>query len=116
MFLHLIQFLALHEVAINRRSAFVPSFLVLDQPSRPYYGGKDKTSLTRDKHSDDAKISAAFGLLDNFTKRMNSEYQTEFQMIVFEHVPTSLLSGMSHIHLVEEFRDGNALIPQKWVP
>jgi hypothetical protein len=115
MFLHLIQFLALHEVAINRKSRFVPSFLVLDQPSRPYYGEKDETGAARDKHSDNAKIASAFGLLDRFIERMNSEYKTEFQMIVFEHVPMSLLKEMPHVHLVEEFRNGNALIPQKWI-
>lgn len=114
MFLHLIQFLALHEVAINRKSAFVPSFLVLDQPSRPYYGDEGNTRPKRDEHSDEAKISAAFRLLDNFVKRMNSEYTSEFQMIVFEHVPKLLFKDMSHVHLVEEFRGGNALIPRSW--
>lgn len=114
MFLHLIQFLALHEVAINRKSAFVPSFLVLDQPSRPYYGDEAKLHLKRDKHSDEAKIAEAFSLLDGFVQKMNSEYKAEFQMLVFEHVPKSLFKDMSHVHLVEEFRDGNALIPRKW--
>lgn len=116
MFLHIIQFLALHEVAINRKSAFVPSFLVLDQPSRPYYGDEDNKRQKGDEHSDEAKISAAFRLLDNFVKRMNSEYKSEFQMIVFEHVPKLLFKDMPHIHLVEEFRGGNALIPRKWIP
>ncbi|CBJ39340.1 conserved protein of unknown function [Ralstonia solanacearum CMR15] len=115
MFLHLIQFLALHEVAINRSSAFVPSFLVIDQPSRPYYGNKNKPDPARDKHSDDAKITSALRLLDNFVNRMNTEYKTDFQMIVFEHVPTSMLDGLEHVHLVEEFHDGNALIPREWL-
>lgn len=115
MFLHLIHFLALHEVAINRKSIFVPGFLILDQPSRPYYGDESKSNLKRDEHSDEAKISAAFGLLDNFVKRMNSDYKVEFQMIVFEHVPKSLFKDMSYVHLVEEFRDGNALIPKDWI-
>lgn len=116
MFLHLIQFLALHEVAINRKSAFVPSFLVLDQPSRPYYGDEAKSHLKRDKHSDEAKITEAFRLLDGFVERMNSDYKSEFQMLVFEHVPKSLFKEMSRVRLVEEFRDGNALIPKKWMP
>lgn len=114
MFLHLIQFLALHEVAVNRKSAFVPSFLVLDQPSRPYYGDESKSNTKRDKHSDESKITEAFRLLDGFVQKMNSEYKSEFQMLVFEHVPKSLFSEMPHIHLVEEFRDGNALIPRNW--
>lgn len=115
MFLHLIQFLALHEVAINRNSSFVPSFLVIDQPSRPYYGSQNGTDPARNRHSDEAKIMSAFKLLDNFISRMNSDYQMDFQMIVFEHVPKSMLVGFKNFHLVEEFHGGNALVPQQWL-
>ncbi|MGN6317984.1 DUF3732 domain-containing protein, partial [Trinickia sp.] len=80
------------------------------------YGDEDNKRQKGDEHSDEAKISAAFRLLDNFVKRMNSEYKSEFQMIVFEHVPKLLFKDMPHIHLVEEFRGGNALIPRKWIP
>jgi hypothetical protein len=114
MFLHLFQFLALHEVAINKRSAFVPNFLILDQPSRPYYGDEGVVDPDKVSHSDRAKIKAAFRLLNNFVERINQDYGAEFQMIVFEHVPPSIFEGMPHVHLVEQFRDGNALIPPSW--
>lgn len=114
MFLHLFQFLALHEVAINKKSAFVPSFLILDQPSRPYYGDEGVVHPDKVNHSDRAKIRAAFMLLNNFVERINRDYGAEFQMIVFEHIPPSILEGMQHVHLVEQFREGNALIPPSW--
>ncbi|SFI22266.1 Protein of unknown function [Collimonas sp. OK307] len=114
MFLHLFQFLALHEVAINKKSVFVPAFLVLDQPSRPYYGEEDVVDPEEVDHSDRAKIKAAFEMLNNFVARINRDYGAEFQMIVLEHIPASLLAGMKNIHLVEQFRDGNALIPASW--
>lgn len=114
MFLHLLQFLALHEVAIIHKSPFVPSFLIIDQPSRPYYPDevpKDDVVLS---NSDSEKVSIAFQLLNDFVVRMNSEYQTEFQMIVFEHVPKTTFIGMEYVHLLPEFRNGEALIPQSW--
>jgi hypothetical protein len=45
---------------------------------------------------------------------MNKEYQAEFQMIVFEHVPRTTFAGMDYVHLLPEFRNGEALIPQSW--
>jgi len=115
MFMHLFHFLALHEVAISRRSKFVPSFLVLDQPSRPYYGEEEKTSKIESLPKTDAgKITAAFELLNNYISNINKNYDSSFQMIVFEHVPVSIFEKMKNIHLVEKFRDGVALIPESW--
>lgn len=116
MFMHLFHFMALQEVAISRKSRFVPSLLILDQPSRPYYGDEEKISKIESlPKTDTGKITAAFQLMNNFISHINSEYQTSFQMIVFEHVPVSIFEDMKNIHLVEKFRDGVALIPSGWV-
>lgn len=114
MFLHLLQFLALQEVAISHKSPFVPRFLIIDQPSRPYYPDekpKDNVMLT---NSDSEKVSIAFQLLNDFVARINKEYKAEFQMIVFEHVPKDTFAGMDYVHLLPEFRNGEALIPSSW--
>ncbi|RQM47087.1 DUF3732 domain-containing protein [Paraburkholderia bannensis] len=114
MFLHLLHFLALHEVAISHKSPFVPTFLVIDQPSRPYYPEeKPKDGEVLD-NSDSEKVSIAFQLLNDFTERMNRDHQAEFQMIVFEHVPKHTFDGMAFVHLLPEFRNGEALIPSSW--
>lgn len=115
MFMHLFHFLALHEVAISRHSKFVPSFLVLDQPSRPYYGEDEKASKIESlPKTDTGKITAAFELLNNYISEINKNYHSSFQMIVFEHVPVSIFEKMKNVHLVEKFRDGVALIPESW--
>lgn len=114
MFLHLLQFLALHEVAISHKSPFVPRFLIIDQPSRPYYPDekpKDDVVLT---NSDSEKVLIAFQLLNDFVARINKEYKAEFQMIVFEHVPKDTFAGLDYVHLLPEFRNGEALIPSSW--
>ncbi|ARL87137.1 hypothetical protein BOC57_13875 [Burkholderia pseudomallei] len=114
MFLHLLQFLALHEVAISHKSPFVPSFLIIDQPSRPYYPDEKAKDNVILENSDSEKVSIAFQLLNDFVARMNKEYETEFQMIVFEHVPKDTFAGMNYVHLLPEFRGGEALIPPSW--
>ncbi|MFP4893798.1 DUF3732 domain-containing protein [Paraburkholderia sp. EG304] len=114
MFLHLLHFLALHEVAISHKSMFIPSFLIIDQPSRPYYPDNKADDSVALKNSDTEKVSIAFNLLNNFIARMNRDYETEFQMIVFEHVPSETFKDMAYVHILPEFRNGEALIPEGW--
>ncbi|MDJ0766794.1 MAG: DUF3732 domain-containing protein [Myxococcota bacterium] len=110
MFLHLFLFLGLHEAIMRKNAVFTPSFLIIDQPSRPYWGDEDRKKEKLDS-SDEYKIKMAFSLLDKFMETSREEIEKEFQMIVFEHIPSKIWHGMENIHLVEEFKNGNALIP-----
>lgn len=114
MFLHLLHFLALHEVALSQKSVFIPSFLVIDQPSRPYYSDK-KAPRKEISNSDSEKVRIAFSLLNSFVRRANKDYQAQFQMIVFEHVPREDLENLEFVHLLPDFSDGEALIPSSWL-
>lgn len=114
MFLHLLHFLALQEVAIGQRSPFVPSFLIVDQPSRPYYPDDKPKDAVVLNNSDTAKVHTAFKLLNDFITNINVNYEREFQMIVLEHVPATTFLGMENIHVLPEFRNGEALIPASW--
>lgn len=115
MFKHIFMFLGLHELMLSQKTKHVPSFLLIDQPSRPYYGEEGDLSETRLKHSDKSKIIDAFKLMDKFTDNVLNEIKNSFQMIVFEHVPKEYFDEFDNIHLVEEFRDGNALVPQEFL-
>lgn len=114
MFLHLFMFLALHEVAITKGGKFVPSFLFIDQPSRPYYGEEKIMDEVHLKNSDQAKVSQAFELLGSFVTRMKKNHNAEFQMIVLEHVPVELFQDIPNVKVLPEFRGKNALIPSHW--
>jgi hypothetical protein len=109
MFLHLFFTLSMHEIAFKNSSPFVAPYIVIDQMSRPYWGGGDinKSEL---ETSDISKITKAFELLNTFIENRQRN-SGNFQMIVFEHVPTSVFENFEKCHLVEEFTDGNALIP-----
>ncbi|WP_282072226.1 DUF3732 domain-containing protein [Polaribacter atrinae] len=110
MFLHLFFSLAMQEIIFKNKSPYVAPLLIIDQPSRPYYGDDGLRKADED-HSDDFKITQAFKLLDKFITERN-ENEGEFQMIVFEHISKNLFKDMENVHLVDsEFRNGNALIP-----
>ncbi|QZE14952.1 DUF3732 domain-containing protein [Halosquirtibacter laminarini] len=112
MFLHLFMFLGLHEHFIDIEQSYIPQFLVLDQPSQPYYEGiKENEELTKD--DDKGKLQDAFSLINSFINIINKEYETDFQIILLEHAPQKYWTEkkLENFHLVEKFRDGNALIP-----
>lgn len=114
MFLHLSLFLGIQEYLIELESNYVPSWLILDQPSRPYFGEGELSDTLMKPETDNAKIRNMLNLLVNFAKKINDEMNKEFQIILLEHVPKDFWINdnylMSKIHLVEEFKDGNALV------
>lgn len=116
LFMHLCLFLALHEASVIQKSEYIPQYLILDQPSRPYYGDErdvdDEDGVWNNSivESDKYKIQRAMQLLNNFIGKLNSEYKQDFQIILLEHIPKQVWEGLDNFHLVEEFRNGNALI------
>ena len=115
MFLHICLFLGLHELIILQKSPYVPGMLILDQPSRPYYGEEEiKEDIAWDdiKHTDKGKITIAMKLLDNFISYVYKELDSDFQIILLEHIPDKIWikAKLENFYLVEEFRHGNALI------
>jgi hypothetical protein len=109
MFLHLFLFLGLHERIINAQTPYVPPFLIIDQFSRPYWGEGEIKKDTLNQ-SDISKVRTALELLNSFMDH-TIDTGNDFQMIVFEHINSELWKNLPHVHLVEEFRNGNALIP-----
>lgn len=112
MFLHLFLFLGLHEHFINQKINFVPQFLIIDQPSQPYYESKKSGSESID--DDKLKLQNAFKLLNSFITKINDSYNEDFQIILLEHASPDYWEDLDleNFHLVKEFRDGNALIPK----
>ncbi|WP_286897450.1 MULTISPECIES: DUF3732 domain-containing protein [Sphingobacterium] len=120
MFLHLFLFLGLHEHFISLKHSYVPQFLILDQPSQPYYEGARENTLDIEeiqKDDDKNKLQSAFKLLNDFISSINKEYNTDFQIILLEHAPERYWKeiNLENFHLVELFRNGNALIPERGI-
>lgn len=110
MFLHLCCFLGIHKVALDMKNTQkIFPFLFIDQPSIPYYSGSDM------KNDDKDKLIDAFTLLNDFVTFVNKEYKKEFQIILIEHAPKSywIDTKLLNFHTVEEFTEGNKLIPNE---
>lgn len=118
MFLHLFLFLGLHEVIMANGGRHVAPFLIIDQFSRPYWGDDENGGAKSEQpdeedrdvnESDVAKVHSALKLLDHFISQTNSAGKV-FQIILFEHIKPKYWENLENFHLVEIFRDGNALI------
>jgi len=110
MFLHLCFFLGFQKHFIEMKNQNVLPFLFIDQPSIPYYSGSDNIG-----NNDKQKLLDAFKLFDNFITTINVELKTDFQIILIEHAPVSYWenSDFKNFHTVEEFTNGNKLIPER---
>lgn len=101
---------------LAQESVYVPSFLILDQPSRPYfntdvdYNYEDSEKLITNK-DDWSKVKDIFKLWDRFFDYILSK-NMHFQVIMLEHVSEKAWQDCTHTHLVSVF-DGlkKALIP-----
>lgn len=121
---HLATMFGLHEffwqLKKNRKTNYVPSFLVLDQPSQVYY--PESLNINRKKIKKDSKdvedTKKIFEACEEFL--INTE--NDIQLILLEHVPKDMWKDIepNNIKLVEEWRgtkgakNFKALIPQKW--
>jgi hypothetical protein len=106
MFMHLCLYLGLHEHVLNIEQDHIPEFLFIDQPSTPYYEGKN---------DDKAKLLDAFKLLNSFVGFINDEKKKHFQIIMVEHASKEywIDNDLSYFHTVDEFIEGKGLIPNE---
>lgn len=104
MFMHLCLFLGLHEHVLNIEQEHIPDFLFIDQPSTPYYEGKN---------DDKAKLLDAFTLLNSFISYIKQERNKHFQIILVEHASKDywIDNDLSYFHTVDEFLGGKGLVP-----
>lgn len=105
LYLHVSYFLAIHEIAKTRFIPWVPSFLVLDQVSTPYFSSDGRPN------DDIRSLDKVLAELDQFVIDMDK--RGGFQMILLEHIGrehwTSL--KLDRFHLVDrELRDDYGLI------
>lgn len=109
---HLATLFGIHEylnsLNNNGKINYIPTFLILDQPSQVYYP-KEFTEGSKDI-ADTKKI---FETAYEFMKRTNNQ----IQIIILEHVPTSMWENINtdSFYLVEKWdKDLDALIPEEW--
>lgn len=115
LFMHLCLFAGMHQMLLDEESGYVPSFLIIDQPSRPYFNNSEYDYKNSEQHlskkDDWSKVKNIFNLWDKFLSYI-IEKEKHFQLIVLEHVSENAWTDCNHVCLREIF-DGkkNALIP-----
>ncbi|WMJ00733.1 DUF3732 domain-containing protein [Pseudomonas chlororaphis subsp. aurantiaca] len=105
LYLHLAYFLSIHEVAKRHKVSWMPSFMILDQPSTPYY------STEGEPNDDVVSLDAALIEMNSFVKKMDQE--GGFQIILLEHIRESDWKKLKldRFHLVDkELRGDYGLI------
>jgi hypothetical protein len=106
MFMHLCLFLGLHNHLISIENQYVPQFLFIDQPSIPLFNYKQ---------DDKTKLLDAFSLLNSFIDYIANQKQNHFQILMVEHASKEYWTEneLQHFHTVDEFTNGNGLIPSE---
>lgn len=126
---HLATMLGLHEyfnkLPKENKKNYVPSFLVIDQPSQVYFpeeypNASERKNVSKEKEkkiSEDIENTIQiFKTCSEFIKRTEGNVQ----VIILEHAPTTTWEGIENINLVGEWRgkegekEYDALIPLNW--
>lgn len=104
---HVATLLALHELFISQNIPYVPSLLVIDQPSQTHF--PDDTDEDSE-HEELQAVNKVFQAISSGIERTSGV----LQVIVSEHAGQNVVDGLDNVHLVERWRKGRKLIPWHW--
>jgi DNA repair exonuclease SbcCD ATPase subunit len=116
LFLRLCFFASLHEYLIsfqkeNTESMRTANFLIIDRLSSPFKEG------TIGNNTQEELLGKAIQILNYFVERINQKTESDFQVIVLDNSSRSTVEKytkeLDRIHIVEDFRDGNALVTKE---
>ncbi len=107
---HLVTHLALHHYFVSH-SRPVPRLLMLDQPTQAYYPSEvEQEAGVPHRDSDKEAVRRMFQLLHDIA----DELSPQLQIIVCDHA--NLPEDWFRESVVHNWRNGEALIPQSWLP
>lgn len=109
LYLHVSYFLAVHEIAKTKKIPWIPSFLVLDQVSTPYFSSDGKPN------DDIRSLDKVLTELNQFVIDMDKF--GGFQIILLEHIGRKHWTdlNLARFHLVDkELRDDYGLILENY--
>jgi Protein of unknown function (DUF3732) len=104
---HVATMLALHEFFVARAIPYVPSLLILDQPSQTQFPD-DLDELAEQEEL--LAVHKAFEACDSAVERT----RRALQVIVSEHAGRNVYQGIKNLTVVERWRRGRKLIPWHW--
>lgn len=113
---HVASTLALHELFLEQTASPVPGMLVYDQPSQVYFPQTlaREPATGADPQLGDEDVAAVRKVFEAFGHSATSA-SGGLQVIVLDHAGRDVWGDVQGVHLVEEWRDGRALVPQSWL-
>jgi hypothetical protein len=114
---HVAVTLGLQEYFVRLRDCPVPNFLVYDQPSQVYFPRKlvERPGEAKEEPNwKDQDVEAVRNILSGMSAAITQTRQ-KLQIIVLDHASEIVWGGVPLVHLVEDWRDGEALIPPAWL-
>jgi hypothetical protein len=115
---HVAVTLALHQFFQTLPACPVPNFIVYDQPSQVYFpqrlaNRKDAEPAAEPewRDQDEEAVRKVFIAMSKAV----TETSGNFQIIVLDHAAKSVWGGVPLVHEVDEWRNGQALIPAEWI-
>ncbi|MDB5657356.1 MAG: hypothetical protein JWQ94_4969 [Tardiphaga sp.] len=111
---HVALMLALQRFFLGEPHHAVPSMLVFDQPSQVYFpkrAAEESIELVPWRDQDVAAVRKVFSLLGS--EAVSS--QGRLQVIVLDHADEDVWGDIDGVELIEEWRDGRALVPTDWL-
>ncbi len=115
---HVAVSLALQQFFLESAPSPVPSLLVFDQPSQVYFPRRLAAAKSGDAELDPAlrdedieAVRKVFATIASVVLQTSGALQT----LVLDHAGPDVWGDIAGVHLVEEWRLGNKLIPDEWL-
>jgi hypothetical protein len=113
---HLALICSLQEYFLEKKISCVPTFAIFDQPSQVYFpklniNGENVGDLK--DHYTDNDIIAVKKMFETLALSV-LENEGNWQCIVLDHANSDIYGGIEGVYEVDEWRNGNKLIPEEW--
>nr|WP_320013130.1 DUF3732 domain-containing protein [uncultured Desulfobulbus sp.] len=122
---HIALTVALHRFFSSDDSNPVGSFVIYDQPSQVYFPRKLADEGKEASKDGEEEVDHAHDFSDEDVDAVRKIFKTiadaisedkgRWQALILDHAPDSVWAGISNIHKVAEWRDGEKLIPSDWL-
>ena len=107
--------LSLHRYFLSQPHHPVPGLLIYDQPSQAYFPRRSSSSIDSDEpvwsDEDVVAVRKVFRAISDEVGASNGR----LQVIVLDHADVDVWGGVDNVWLVENWRDGEKLVPDAWL-
>ena len=106
---------ALQEFSASRKQSCIPRFVVYDQPSQVYFPAPKLAGKISEAEIAEVELKADdIQNVKMIFQALADSCNGKWQAIVLDHAGINVYGDIPSIHILKEWRNGEALIPRKW--